>query len=133
MVKYLRFTSVYLFALATVAGILLGGAWMWLGFAVIYAVMILGDEFMGDYFEEPDYRHPRLLNALLYGTLPGTNSRIGRRIAVPWRRDAGCWPSLSTRSSRSNTSTGITVAWPRVRTLPPPVVASISIRSCCAQ
>jgi len=70
MVKYLRFMSVYLFALATVAGILLGGVWMWLGFAVIYAVMIFGDEFLGDYFEEPDYRHPRVLNSLLYFTLP---------------------------------------------------------------
>jgi Fatty acid desaturase len=86
MVKYLRFTSVYLFALATVAGILLGGAWMWLGFAVIYAVMILGDEFLGDYFEEPDYRHPRLLNALLYGTLP-TLFLLG--VAMAWMAGSG--------------------------------------------
>jgi hypothetical protein len=70
MAKYLRFMSVYLLALTTVAGILLGGAWMWLGFAVIYSIMIFGDEFFGDYFEEPQYRHPRLLNSLLYFTLP---------------------------------------------------------------
>ncbi len=50
MAKYLRFMSVYLLALTTVAGILLGGAWMWLGFAVIYSIMIFGDEFLGDYF-----------------------------------------------------------------------------------
>jgi hypothetical protein len=70
MTKYLRFMSVYLLALTTVAGILLGGAWMWLGFAVIYSIMIFGDEFFGDYFAEPQYRHPRLLNSLLYLTLP---------------------------------------------------------------
>ncbi len=33
MFKYLRFLGVYAFAVATVAGLLLGGAWMWLGFA----------------------------------------------------------------------------------------------------
>jgi len=70
MAKYLRFMNVYLLALTTVAGILLGGAWMWLGFAVIYSIMIFGDEFLGDYFAEPQYGHPRLLNSLLYLTLP---------------------------------------------------------------
>jgi len=86
MVKYLRFMSVYLFALATVSGILLGGAWMWLGFAVIYAVMIFGDEFLGDYFEEPGYGHPRLLNSLLYCTLP-TLFMLG--LAMAWMAGSG--------------------------------------------
>ena len=31
MVKYARFMAVYLFSLAALTGILLGGAWMWLG------------------------------------------------------------------------------------------------------
>ena len=70
MIKYARFMAVYLFSLATLTGILLGGAWMWLGFVVIYGVMILGDESLGDYYEEPAYRHPRLLNSLLYFALP---------------------------------------------------------------
>ena len=51
MVKYARFMTVYLFSLATLTGILLGGAWMWLGFVVIYGVMILGDESLGDAFQ----------------------------------------------------------------------------------
>jgi len=70
MLKYARFMGVYLFALATTLGIALGGAWMWLGFGVIYGVMIVGDEFLGDDYSEPDYRHPAILNGLLYLALP---------------------------------------------------------------
>lgn len=70
MLKYARFLGVYVFALATTAGIAMGGAWMWLGFAVIYGVMIVGDEFLGDDLSEPDYHHPALLNFCLYLALP---------------------------------------------------------------
>lgn len=70
MTRYLRFLGVYTFALATVAGVLLGGAWMWLGFAVIYGGTILGDTLLGDQFDEPAYRYPWLLNAMLYLALP---------------------------------------------------------------
>ena len=70
MAKYLRFMGVYAFAAATVAGLLLGGAWMWLGFAVIYGGTILGDALLGDSYDEPAYGHPRLLNALLYFSVP---------------------------------------------------------------
>jgi alkane 1-monooxygenase len=70
MVKYLRFLGVYVFALATAAGIALGGAWMWLGIAVIYGVVILGDELVGDDYSEPGYRHRRLLDSLLYLAVP---------------------------------------------------------------
>lgn len=86
MAKYLRFMSVYLLALTTAAGILLGGAWMWLGFVVIYAVMIFGDELLGDYFAEPGYRHPRLLNALLYFTLP---TLFVLCVAMAWMAGSG--------------------------------------------
>jgi alkane 1-monooxygenase len=70
MAKYLRFLGVYAFAIATLAGLLLGGAWMWLGFAVIYGGTILGDALLGDQFDEPAYRHPWLLNTVLYLALP---------------------------------------------------------------
>ncbi len=86
MAKYLRFMSVYLLALTTVAGILLGGAWMWLGFVVIYAIMIFGDELLGDYFAEPGYRHPRLLNSLLYLTLP---TLFVLCVAMAWMAGSG--------------------------------------------
>ena len=86
MVKYARFMAVYLFSLATLTGILLGGAWMWLGFVVIYGVMILGDESLGDYYEEPAYRHPRLLNSLLYFALPALFV-VG--VAMAWMAGSG--------------------------------------------
>jgi alkane 1-monooxygenase len=70
MSKYLRFFGVYAFALSTTLGIALGGAWMWLGLLVIYGVMIAGDELLGDDYSEPAYHYPRLLNSLLYLTLP---------------------------------------------------------------
>jgi hypothetical protein len=70
MTKYLRFLGVYGFVLATTAGIALGGAWMWLGFGVIYGAMIVGDELLGDDYSEPDYRFPALLDALLYLAVP---------------------------------------------------------------
>ncbi len=70
MTSYLRFLGVYVFVLATTAGVALGGPWMWLGIAVIYGVMIVGDELIGDDFSEPAYRHPRVLDALLYLAVP---------------------------------------------------------------
>lgn len=66
MGKYLKYASVYGFALATALGIALGGAWMWLGAVVIYGVMIVGDELLGDDFSEPQYRYRRLLDSMLY-------------------------------------------------------------------
>ena len=86
IVKYARFLAVYLFSLATLTGILLGGAWMWLGFVVIYGVMILGDESLGDYYEEPAYGHPRLLNSLLYFALPALFV-VG--VAMAWMAGSG--------------------------------------------
>src|SRR5512139_2723394 len=70
MSSYLRFFGVFAFALSTTLGLALGGAWMWLGLVVIYGVMIGGDEFLGDDYTEPAYRYPRLLNSLLYLTIP---------------------------------------------------------------
>ncbi len=70
MTKYLRFLGVYAFVLATTAGIALGGAWMWLGIAVIYGVMIAGDALVGDDHSEPAYAQPWLLDALLYLAVP---------------------------------------------------------------
>lgn len=70
MVRYLRFLGSYVFVLATTVGIALGGAWMWLGFAVIYGVMIVGDELIGDDLSEPRYGAGWLLDGLLYFAVP---------------------------------------------------------------
>ena len=86
MTKYLRFLGVYLFAAATLAGLLLGGAWMWLGFAVIYAGTILGDTLLGDVLDEPAYRYPALLDAMLYLAVPAL-ALLG--FALAWMAGSG--------------------------------------------
>ncbi len=86
MFKYLRFLGVYAFAVATIAGLLLGGAWMWLGFAVIYGGTILGDAFLGDTLDEPAYQHPRLLNSLLYLAVPAL---LAVGVAMAWMAGSG--------------------------------------------
>ena len=70
MTKYLRFLGVYPLALVTALGLALGGGWMWLGLVTIYAVMILGDELLGDDLGEPGYGYPALLDATLYLAAP---------------------------------------------------------------
>ena len=85
MVKYLRFLGVYLFAVATMAGLLLGGAWMWLGFAVIYGGMILGDGSSATP-RRAAYGHPRLLNSLLYLALPALFVLC---VAMAWMAGSG--------------------------------------------
>ena len=70
MIKTLRFLGVYFFALATTLGLVLGGAWMWLGIGFLYGAVILGDELLGDDYSEPAYPLPGLLNAFLYLALP---------------------------------------------------------------
>jgi hypothetical protein len=84
--KYLRYVGVYGFVLATAVGIALGGAWMWLGVAAIYGVMIAGDELFGDDVSEPRYGHPMLLDALLYFALPVLG---GLCFILAWMAGAG--------------------------------------------
>ena len=93
MNKYLRFLGVYVFAVATIVGLLLGGAWMWLGFAVIYGGMILGDALLGDAYDEPAYARPWLLNSLLYLALPAL-MLVG--VAMAWMAGSGDLLGLGT-------------------------------------
>jgi Fatty acid desaturase len=86
MSKYLRFLGAYLFAVVTVAGLLLGGPWMWLGFVVIYGAMIFGDGILGDTYDEPAYGHTRLLNSLLYMTVPVL---LALCVALAWMAGSG--------------------------------------------
>jgi alkane 1-monooxygenase len=86
MGKYLRFLGAYLFALVTVTGLLLGGPWMWLGFVVIYGAMIFGDGILGDTYDEPAYGHTRLLNSLLYLTVPVL---FGLCLVLAWMAGSG--------------------------------------------
>ena len=59
---------------------------MWLGFAVIYGGMIVGDAVLGDNLDEPAYGHTRLLNSLLYLTLPVL---FGLCVVTAWMAGSG--------------------------------------------
>ena len=70
MIKYLRYTLMHLTLLAVIVSIFAGGPWILVTGAVAGAFLFLGDHFMGDYLDEPEYAHPGILNALLYLVLP---------------------------------------------------------------
>jgi alkane 1-monooxygenase len=112
MTKYLRFLGAYLFAVVTVAGLLLGGAWMWLGFVVIYGAMILGDGILGDTCDEPAYGHTRLLNSLLYLTVPVL---IVLCVALAWMAGSG---DLLGLGATLQSAAGIDLYANRAATLP---------------
>jgi alkane 1-monooxygenase len=112
MTKYLRFLGAYLFAVVTVAGLLLGGAWMWLGFVVIYGAMILGDGILGDTYDEPAYGHTRLLNSLLYLTVPVL---IVLCVALAWMAGSG---DLLGLGATLQSAAGIDLYANRAATLP---------------
>ena len=86
MTKTLRFLGVYVFALATTLGIALGGAWMWLGIGILYGMVILGDELLGEDLSEPTYRLPGLLNAFLYLAIPALALLC---VALAWMAGSG--------------------------------------------
>jgi alkane 1-monooxygenase len=112
MTKYLRFLGAYLFAVVTVAGLLLGGAWMWLGFVVIYGAMILGDGILGDTYDEPAYGQTRLLNSLLYLTVPVL---IVLCVALAWMAGSG---DLLGLGATLQSAAGIDLYANRAATLP---------------
>ena len=43
---------------------------MWMGFAIIFSVMILGDAFLTEDHSQPEYDYPRLLELPLHMALP---------------------------------------------------------------
>jgi hypothetical protein len=86
MTRTLRFLGVYVFAFATTLGIVLGGAWMWLGIGILYGTVILGDELLGEDLSEPAYRLPGLLNAFLYLAIPALALMC---LALAWMAGSG--------------------------------------------
>ena len=43
---------------------------MWMGFAIIFSLMILGDAFLSEDPSKPEYNYPRLLELPLHMALP---------------------------------------------------------------
>ncbi len=70
MTKYLRFTLMHFTLLAVIVSIFAGGPWILITGGIAGAFLFLGDHFMGDYLDEPEYAHPGILNLQLYLILP---------------------------------------------------------------
>lgn len=67
---YAKYYITPLLAPLAFIGILLGGAWMWLGFASLGLIVLVGDLFLGEDTSEPDYKHVWLLQIPLFLALP---------------------------------------------------------------
>ena len=70
MYAYAKYYLTPLLAPAVLAGILLGGHWMWLGIGVIFLVLIGGDAIFGKDTSQPKYAHPRHVEIPLHLALP---------------------------------------------------------------
>ena len=68
--KYLKYYVVPLLSTSVFIGIYLGGHWMWLGIAVLFVVVIVGDAVLGEDNFRYEYSYPRLLEIPLHMALP---------------------------------------------------------------
>jgi alkane 1-monooxygenase len=70
MFKYTKFLTNHVFLFFLILGMILGGHWLWLGFFVVIIGAVLGDFLLGDHGDAPHYKHPLLLNLIMYSYLP---------------------------------------------------------------
>jgi hypothetical protein len=91
MFAYARYYLTPLLAPSILAGILLGGHWMWLGISVILLVLIGGDIILGKDSSQPKYAHPRLVEVPLHLALPFLTILL---VALAWSAGSGSSDSL---------------------------------------
>jgi len=70
MIHYLKYYFTTFLTPIFLVGIFAGGAWMWLGFVVLTALMVIGDLLLGDDTDEPEFKHVWLLEIPLQSALP---------------------------------------------------------------
>lgn len=70
MTLYLRYYMILVLALVSGLGLLYGGRGLWLPLAITIGTLVGGDSLLGDYFDHPEYRRPRLLEVPLFLALP---------------------------------------------------------------
>jgi len=68
--KYLKYFITPILAPTVMIGVLLGGHWMWLGLAVLFFVVIVGDAVLGEDASQPEYNYPWLIELPLHLALP---------------------------------------------------------------
>ena len=60
----------FVLILPTIIGILLGGHWMWLGFIILFILVVGGDALLSDDVSTPDYKYTWILELPLHLALP---------------------------------------------------------------
>ncbi len=70
VLHYLKFFSFHLVGLFAVATLLAGGPFISLGLLLVVGFYVVGDALGGDDLSTPDFRHPGVLTAQLWGALP---------------------------------------------------------------
>jgi hypothetical protein len=70
MIKYLKYYITPILAQTVILGIFLSGNWMWLGFIVLFIVVIGGDAILGEDTSKPKYNYPWLIELPLHLALP---------------------------------------------------------------
>jgi len=67
---YLKYMLFHSLTFSAMAGLLLGGPYMWLGLITALIFVVVGDVFFGDDTSTPNLKHKWLLNLQLYSALP---------------------------------------------------------------
>lgn len=70
MLKYIRYCLMFPILLASILGLMAGGPWMWSGLCLCLVLVVGGDELLPEDPTLPSYRYPRLLNVILFSTMP---------------------------------------------------------------
>lgn len=70
ILHYLKFSIFHLLTILVIISIVLGGAWIPLGFFLFSAIIVLGDAWFGDDLSIPDFKHPSVFSLQLYAAIP---------------------------------------------------------------
>ena len=70
IVKYLKFYITPLISPIIIAGLLLGGNYMWLGFLSLLIIFLLGDAIFPEDMDESRYKYPSIIEFPLFLALP---------------------------------------------------------------
>ena len=72
MFHYLKFANYFLSTLAGVCAVLFAQHWIIIGFAIFVAFYVIGDAFFGEDLSQPELKNKRLLDMMLYASVPTT-------------------------------------------------------------
>ena len=86
MAHYLKYYIMILLILPTIVGILLGGHWMWLGFIILFIVVVGGDALLSDDTSTPGYKYTWILELPLHLAFPMISILL---VSLAWSSGSG--------------------------------------------